>query len=216
MSLNPQLLPIKKDSETIRKTVLRNILEMVNARKLIKESSIEKNMNKFEKMSDNNIYIIDTDEDIMPDKNDDEYIKKFKKNNIVIKIIPQKVTGIHKSPIIKEFTDSHSNYHKILIFENITDKAKSTIMSSPNTEVFNEVFFMINFKEHIDSPSYEILNKEEINELLETYNCKKSNLMKMLSSDPASLYYNLKREDVVRIIRNSEQAIEGIAYRIVV
>ena len=44
MSLNPELIPIKKDSEVIRKTVLTNIIKMFNARGYI-TTSLNKNLN---------------------------------------------------------------------------------------------------------------------------------------------------------------------------
>jgi DNA-directed RNA polymerase subunit H (RpoH/RPB5) len=39
--------------------------------------------------------------------------------------------------------------------------------------------------------------------------------MKILTTDPVVSYFNLKRGDVLRIIRFSEQSGRSIAYRIV-
>jgi DNA-directed RNA polymerase subunit H (RpoH/RPB5) len=39
--------------------------------------------------------------------------------------------------------------------------------------------------------------------------------MKILTIDPIVDYFNLKRGDIIRIIRHSEQSGKNIAYRIV-
>ncbi len=85
----------------------------------------------------------------------------------------------------------------------------------PNTEVFSETFFLINLVDHIDSPKYELLSEEESKEVLETYILKKKEMMKVLTTDPVVTYFNLKRGDVIRIIRYSEQSGKNVAYRIV-
>jgi DNA-directed RNA polymerase I, II, and III subunit RPABC1 len=126
-----------------------------------------------------------------------------------------KIQGIAKIPAVKEFINSYKNYHKIFIFDSISEKAKSSIGDIPNTEAFNEVFFMINIVDYIDSPKYELLTEEETKEVIETYILKKKEMMKMLTTDPIVDYFNLKRGDIIRIIRPSEQSGKSIAYRIV-
>ena len=44
-SVNPLLLPIKKDVDTIRKTVLTTIIKMLNARKWINDENVESKIN---------------------------------------------------------------------------------------------------------------------------------------------------------------------------
>lgn len=215
MSLNPQLLLIRKDPETIRKTVLTNILKMIIERKLLNNDKLNFYMEKFKTQTDDNTYAIDLDNPVKSDFDDKEYNKNFNSKKIMVRLIPQKIVGVNKSPVIKEFIDSYRMTHKILVFDGISEKAKHSILSTPNTEVFIEPFFMINLLEHIDSPRYEILNDNEVKELIESYNTKKNQLMKILTTDPVSAYFNLKRGQVLRIIRNSEQTINTVAYRIV-
>ena len=74
---------------------------------------------------------------------------------------------------------------------------------------------MINILEHIDCPEYEILTEEEGKEVLDSYILKKNEMMKILSDDPIVKYFNLKRGDIMRIIRPSEQSGQNIVYRIV-
>ena len=55
MSLNPELIPIKKDDEVIRKTVLTNIIKMFNARGYI-TNSLNKNLEDIKKKKDDDTY----------------------------------------------------------------------------------------------------------------------------------------------------------------
>lgn len=172
---------------------------MLFERKLIKQESIEQHMQKFKNPTDDNTYSIDLEKD---------------KKKTIVRLIPQKIVGVTKIPVIKEFLDSYKNHHKIMIFDSITDKAKASL-STAHTEVFTEDFFMINITDHIDSPKYEILSEQEVTELLNTYNVKRNNLNKILTSDPIVSYFNLKRGQVIRILRCSEQTQKSVAYRIV-
>jgi DNA-directed RNA polymerase I, II, and III subunit RPABC1 len=74
---------------------------------------------------------------------------------------------------------------------------------------------MINLVEHIDSPKYEVLTENESKEVLESYIIKKKEMPKLLTSDPVVDYFNLKRGDIIRVIRPSEQSGKNVAYRIV-
>ena len=47
------------------------------------------------------------------------------------------------------------------------------------------------------------------------YILKKKEMMKVLTTDPLVTYFNLKRGDIIRIIRYSEQSGKNVAYRIV-
>ena len=214
MSLNPELIPIKKDAETIRKNVLTNLIKIFVERKNIKKS-FDKNILNIEKIRDDDVYTITLDNEIICKNDDDEYKKKFNGNNIMVKIIHQKVQGIAKIPAIKEFLNTYKYNHKIFIFDSISEKAKSSLCENPQTEVFNESFLMINLVDHVDSPKYEILTEDEIKEVMESYILKKKEIPKILTSDPIVEYFNLKRGDIIRVIRPSEQSGKNIIYRIV-
>lgn len=214
MSLNPALIPVKKDLETVRKTVLTNIVKMFTERNYIKKS-LDKNLLNIEKNRDDDIYTINLDQNIKPNNDDKVYKEKFDGSVVVVKIIHQKVQGIAKIPAVKDFINSYKHNHKIFIFDSISDKAKLSLYDLPNTEAFNETFLMINLMDYIDSPKYEVLTEEETKEMLESYILKKKEMMKILTIDPVVSYFNLKRGDIIRIIRPSEQSGKSIAYRIV-
>lgn len=215
MALNPHLIPVRKDPEIIRNEVLTNFSKMFAERGYINKSNIKRAQQDFAKVSDNDVYIIKLDKAIIPDSTSEDYIKKFKSDIVAIKIIHQKILGIAKVPAVKEFLDEYNNCHKVFIFESISDKAKMSLTSIPNTEVFTEGFLMINLVEHIDSPKYEVLSEDEIKEVLESYLVKRKELPKILTTDPVVSYFNLKRGQIIRVIRCSEQSGYAIIYRIV-
>lgn len=215
MALNPHLIPVRKDPEIIRNEVLTNLTKMFVERGLINKDNIKKAQHDFAKLSDNDNYIIKLDKPINSDINSEDYNKKFKSDMIAIKIIHQKILGIAKVPAIKEFIDEYNYCHKVFIFESISDKAKGALTAIPNTEVFTEGFLMINLVEHIDSPKYEVLSEDEMKEVLESYLVKRKELPKILTTDPIVSYFNLKRGQIIRVIRCSEQSGYSIIYRIV-
>lgn len=214
-NINPELIPIRKNSEMVRKEILTNFIKMFIERKLILKDNLNKNLKKIEKPSDTDLYEFTLDKDIEPDSSDEKYRQKFDGKLLRVKIIHQKILGIAKSPLIKEFIDSNTSNHKVFIFDSISDKAKAMLMSIPNTEVFVEPFLMINIVEHIDSPRYELLTEDETKQVLETYIVKKKELPKILTTDPIVSYFNLKRGQIIRIIRCSEQSGFSVIYRIV-
>lgn len=215
MSLNPQLIPVRKDPEIIRTEILTNLTKMFSERGYINKENIGRAQREFLKISDTDTYLIKLDKPIQPDNNSQDYVKKFNSTTLAVKIIHQKILGLTKIPSVKEFLDSYANHHKLFIFDGISDKAKQTLCSIPNTEVFVEPFLMINLVEHIDSPKYQVLSEEESKEVLDSYLVKKKELPKMLTTDPVVSYFNLKRGQILRIIRFSEQSGYSVAYRIV-
>lgn len=215
MSLNPELIPVKKDSETIRREVLTNIVKMYNARGLISEKNIKKHLEYIKKIDDDDVYIFKLDKEIKSESTDKKIKDKFNNLQVIVKIIHQKIQGITKMPIIKDFLTQNSNTHKIFVFDGISDKAKTSLTELFNTEVFEEAFLMLNIIDHIDSPRYELLTEDEEKEVMDTYLLKKKEIKKILTSDPIVFYFNLKRGNIIRIIRPSEQSGNSIDYRIV-
>lgn len=203
MSINPLLLPIEKDTETIRKTVLTTIIKMLTYRKWLKQEKLDENIIKIISInSDDNLYKIKLD--------------NYTNDSVIIKLLPQKVTGLNKSSIILDFIKTYKKEHKILVIDDITDKAKQQLQNMPSMEVFNESFLMLNLVDYVSSPQYEILTSDESAEFLESYHVKKNKLPIIFNNDPAALYLYVKKGDILRIIRNSEITGKSIGYRIVV
>ena len=148
--INPQLIPVRKDPEMIRIEVLSNLIKMFSERGYINRENIKTNINKIKKPESTDIYVINLDKAMLPEGTNAD--KNFNGKSLAVRIIHQKIVGITKIPVIKEFLDNFQLQHKVFVFTDISDKAKTTLMNVPNTEVFTEPFLMINLVEHIDSP----------------------------------------------------------------
>jgi DNA-directed RNA polymerase subunit H (RpoH/RPB5) len=225
MSINPLLLPVKKDADTIRATVLTTIVKMLYRRGWISENNVKKQIdNIVSSQNDDNVYKVTLDVKLLSlstyDPQDDNVQKKIDKEfddkTVMIKLLPQKVTSISKSPIITEFLTTYKKTHRILVVDEISEKAKHQLVSNKHIEVFNEVFLMMDIMEFVSSPKYEVLTPEQCIELLETYHLTRRQMKLMLDSDPVSNYLFLKKKQIVRIIRDSELTGKAIDYRIVV
>ena len=207
VELNPILLPSKFDAETIRKTVLKNIIKMITYRKYLdKEKWDEQKINKFISNNNNNIYKLKLD-NYFPEK------ENFINNEIIIKILNQKINSINTSPNVSEFLKLYQNNYKIIVFNSISDKASQVFDNYKNIEVFEEQFLMIDLQSHHCAPDYVTLTPKEIIEFKKTYNVNLKKMKNLLYSDPIVKYLNLSKGDIIRIIRNSIQSGKSIDYR---
>jgi DNA-directed RNA polymerase subunit H (RpoH/RPB5) len=223
MSVNPLLLPIKKDNETIKKEVLTNIVKMLSYRNWINKDKIDEIVRKListnvDSNTENTVYEINLDinlhtfdfYDEIPETN-----KDFNPKKVFVKLLNQKITGVNKSPQITEFFNTYKDYHKILVVDNISDKPEQLIDDMKYTEVFEERHLLINLPDYSASSQYEVLNKQEIDEFLKSYQVKKNKLPKIYQDERASRYLYVKVGQILRIIRNSEVSGQSISYRIV-
>lgn len=64
-------------------------------------------------------------------------------------------------------------------------------------------------------PKHEVISKEEVENLLESYNISKGQLPKILVTDPAVKKIKAKIGDIVKITRRSETSGVNIVYRVV-
>jgi len=202
-----KIFQIEKNNDDIRKTVLTNTIKMLTERKLLKSENLEKNINDIlSKVSDDYTYTINLDTD--------DADKIF-----AIKILNQKITAISKQSNINSFLNKFQNNPKIIIVKAINTKALQYIFSNYiKTEIFLESSLMINLVDHVFVPKYEILDKtsDDYKQFCDKYNVKKRQIPKLLKSDPIAKYYNLKKDDIVRIVRCSELSGLSPFYRIVI
>ncbi len=82
-------------------------------------------------------------------------------------------------------------------------------------EIFLTKNLMFNITHHEIVPKHIILNEDEAKSVLEEFQANKSQLPKLLSSDPVAKYYGMKSGDVCKIIRNSPMTGESFYYRLV-
>jgi len=74
---------------------------------------------------------------------------------------------------------------------------------------------MVDLTKHTFVPKHIKLTEEEVNEILKKYNISLKQLPKISGKDPAIKEMELKKGDVVKIIRNSETSKEAVFYRMV-
>ena len=224
-SINPLLLPIKKDNDTIKKTVLENIINMLNKRKWISNENLKKQIKLItENQNDEQVYKISLDVDLKDvetyypvEDTERKFDKDFNGKYVIVKLLPQNVTSIGKSPIIGEFLSTYNKFHRLIVVDEITEKVRNTLLhSNKHLEILKEEFLMIDLLEHYCSPKYEVLTPAEVKEFVISYNTPRRNLQFMLDSDPASMYLFLEKGQIVRVIRYSEVSGIAVIYRIVV
>lgn len=221
MSVNPQL-SVRIDTETVRERVLSNIVKMMFHRGWIKQENLEnRTKTAINDANDENLYKIKLDVKLGSHPtyeftNVDEKTD-FVDDVVFVKLVPQKVTSVGKSPIIVDFLTTYKQSHKILIVDEMSDKSRNALMSNTKyVEVFSEKKILQNVMDHVMSPAYDILTPDECTNVLNEYQLKKKQMNIMFDTDTVAQYLFLKKGRIVRIIRNSEASANSIGYRIVV
>jgi DNA-directed RNA polymerase subunit H (RpoH/RPB5) len=126
----------------------------------------------------------------------------------------------HMSSSKKNFNIEILVISKELLKTNIEKKLTPMITHGSETEGFvyihnymYRVFSMI-IPEHILIPKHRILNVEETSLVLKELNAKKSDLPKILRSDPNAIWLGAVIGDVLEIIQHSESTGGDIIYRV--
>lgn len=220
MSINPQL-SVRIDTETVKERVLSNIVKMLFHRGWIKSENIENRIKGLiDSTNDENLYKVKLDVKLgtfstYEYQNTDDKMD-FIDDIVFIKLVPQKVTSVGKSPVIGEFLTTYKQSHKILIVDEMSDKSRNALMSNKYVEVFIEKKILQNVMDHLMCPAYEILTPDECTNVLKEYQLIRRQMQIMFDTDTVAQYLFLKKGRIVRIIRNSEASGNAIGYRIVV
>ena len=74
---------------------------------------------------------------------------------------------------------------------------------------------MVDVSQHKMVPEHRLLDQDRIEEVLEEYNVKKTNLPKIKRTDPA-LPDEADTGDVIEIVRDSRTTDQAVVYRLVV
>ena len=191
----------------------KTLMKMIEARKFIVEEK-QKNMNfdkfkeEYEKKTINEIFCKkdDNNKEIMR-----LYIEYFQYPKINA----------------KHFVDFFDNMNKIegkssgiiVVLNELTSQAKQALIeisTKKQIQCFNISELMINITEHVDVPKHILLDEKEKKLLLEKYKIKESQLPKILITDPVAKFYGLRKGDIVKIIRNSENAGKYVTYRVTI
>jgi DNA-directed RNA polymerase subunit H (RpoH/RPB5) len=187
----------------------KTVIEMLNDRGIIvpetenitfEELSVKYNTNNLD------IYINDEEKNINIYVHFHNEVKSFSKADL--KNIMQK--------IISKYNDE--NIKLILILkekENSTVSKELSKDAYKNVEIFLRKNMQFNITHHDYVPKHIILTVDEENELLEKYYTTKGKLPKIPRTDPIAKYYNMKSEQICKIIRKSPEVGEYIYYRLV-
>ena len=191
----------------------KTLMKMVEARKFIVEEK-QKKMNfdefkeKYENKTINEIFY-------KKDDNNKEIMRLY-----IEYFMDPKINAKH-------FDDFFDNMNKIegkssgiiVVLANLTPQANKKLIElniKKPIQCFNINELMINVTEHADVPKHILIDEKEKKSLLEKYRIKESQLPKILINDPVAKFYGLRKGDVVKIIRNSENAGKYVTYRVTI
>ena len=205
--MSKELISQQKSTEDIRRTILTNVVKMLTYRGWINRDIEAEVIQKLvEKYSDTLVYSVDLN-------SGDKYMIKF---------TGQKVTTVNNVYGLKDFLHTNKNHSNIVIAKSINDRVLNQInMQYHKTEVFTEDELMIDLSSSVYFPKHEKVidaeSEDDLNRFIEMYNLSsRKKLPMMLRNDPGARYLNLKRGDIVRVLRPSETAGIVPFYRVIV
>tara|TARA_Y100000741_G_scaffold255699_1_gene197083 strand:- start:590 stop:1159 length:570 start_codon:yes stop_codon:yes gene_type:complete len=142
------------------------------------------------------------------------FIQEEKKKNTTKKTIFDLIKKLSKEHDL----DENTNYIFIISTydeksSDISDKLKNET-ENDKIQIFHIKRLQFNITKHILSPKYIKLNQSQIENLKKDYDFK--NLAKIPITDPICKYYNMKINDIFKIIRKSNNAYQYNTYRIVI
>ena len=178
----------------IDKNVLQTIDEMLNDRKYYLSKTNQENKEL--------IYSKDKDNKDKDNKDNENIIIFFpQEKKVNIDIVKEKIYRMKNCDIKKCI---------IVYKETITSSAKKTLeLLSSDIELFIEEELKYNITKHYLVPKHIRLPEKEKKQLKEKFGKKMPVLLK---SDPISRYYNYKKGDTIKILRDNDI----VCYRVVV
>jgi DNA-directed RNA polymerase subunit H (RpoH/RPB5) len=208
MATIPQLLPIEINNEKQKFIIVENILKMLQERKLVKPTDFKQYVNDvYHSFNDDGICEISVNKQNPNDSN----------VYMLVLLLEQKITTVTKSSMIGEYLYKNTEKHKIIIVNEISQRAIQTIKDNhPIVEVFLKDVMMFNIIDSIYVPKHILLSSDEENTMLTEYDVMKKDLPRIFDTDPISKYYNAKIGQIFRIQRPSETTGYSNYYRIVV
>jgi DNA-directed RNA polymerase subunit H (RpoH/RPB5) len=137
---------------------------------------------------------------------------KTKCDDILLIILDKAMTATNLS---KEVPFNNYDEKKIIITPDV--KPFKQYLLKEGFEIFELSYFMINIIKYFMQPEkIIILSEEEKKQLLKDYNCKLKDLPKITKNDPLTQYFNLKVDDVLKMVRNTDSSGIYVSYRVVV
>ena len=207
----PELLPIEKSYHQQIIDIKKTIIKIFTNRGFINEENKEKYMKKL--ISDEN----DDMEYIVQIDNDKNYNTEIPNKKIYIKIFDYKISSINKTSPIGEFVSKYDKDYKFIVVQEINSRSEDVIESYQTpVEIFKFNKLQSDITEHDLVPQHIVLTKEEGDKVLESYRARKRDMPLIRSNDAVAKYYNMKQDEIVKIIRPSPVTGEAVAYRYVI
>jgi DNA-directed RNA polymerase subunit H (RpoH/RPB5) len=207
----PELLPIEKSYHQQIIDIKKTIIKIFTNRGFINEENKEKYIKKL--ISDEN----DDMEYLIQIDNDKNYNTEIPNKKIYIKIFDYKISSINKSSPIGEFISKYDKDYKFIVVQEINSRSEDIIESYQTpVEIFKFNKLQSDITEHDLVPQHIVLTKEEGDKVLESYRARKRDMPLIRSNDAVAKYYNMKPDEIVKIIRPSPVTGEAVAYRYVI
>ena len=208
----PELLPVEKSYNIQINNVKTNIIKMLYNRGFILFENIDKYTKKLIDNNDDNEleFIINVD-------NDSNYNTQIVNKKIYVKFFDQKIISISKNSQIGNFISKYFDDYKLIIVESINPKTEIAINNyKTQTEVFKFSSLTYNVIDHVHVPKHIVLTDEDAEKVKNEYNATNKNLPLIYASDPIAKYYNMKQNNICKIIRYSKVSAKSVYYRICV
>lgn len=175
-----------------------------------------------------------SDEDLMMTYQD--FSNRLEENQINIIALHQSsnLKGIYVHYILETKTFSKKDLLNLKLFmdENYPTKEMTVIIITQDKptpqiakellndefklyEVFLTKMLMFNITHHELVPKHVVLTEDESKKVIDDFDATKSQLPKLLPTDPVAKYYGMKTGTICKIVRNSQMTGESIYYRIV-
>jgi len=140
-------------------------------------------------------------------------------NKFAIKFTHIKITGIKKIYQFMDFINEYPDHNKILIVDDIPDKAFGQLYKSDqysnSVEIFKEYELLVNLLDNIFMQKYKLIKASDIN-INDTFLCTPDQMPHICIYDPLARYYKARKGDVIKCIRYNTTSLKNAFYRYVV
>lgn len=138
-------------------------------------------------------------------------------------VLKKIISGVEKLKEASESLNKNSKINLILLIDDSNTATALKLVKGHNltvSDIFIETFYhkqlQINITKHKDVPQHILMTKEEVEVMLKEENVTKSQLSRILTTDPVARYFGAKKGDIFKIIRPSLAAGQTKTYRLVV
>jgi DNA-directed RNA polymerase subunit H (RpoH/RPB5) len=140
----------------------------------------------------------------------------YNTTKVVIKFYDIKINSLKNDKEIDALFAKFTDYHKILVVTDFSSKIDKQVADTKNLEVFKEIDIIRDIAKHHLVPQHILLSKEEVKQFMEEYKLGKLDMGRIYIDDPMAKYLYAKKDDIIKIIRESIYTGYSVNYRLVV